>query len=150
MIFEDINFDFRPYEPFLAYGQSKTANILLAVEAARRWSGDGITANALMPGGIETNLQRHVDAEYMERARAQSGGRIRFKSIEQGAATSVLLAVSPQLEGIGGRYFEDCNEAETLRKRRADGPAAGGVAWYALDPGLAERLWDVSLEMIGR
>jgi len=150
VIFEDINFGFRPYEPFLAYGQSKTANILLAVEATRRWSGDGITANALMPGGIETNLQRHVDPDYMERARAQSGGRIRFKSVEQGSATSVLLAVSPQLEGIGGRYFEDCNEAETLRKRREAGPAAGGVAWYALDPGIAERLWDVSLEMIGR
>ncbi len=150
MIFEDINFDFRPYEPFLAYGQSKTANILLAVEATRRWAADGITANALMPGGIETNLQRHVDPEYMERARAQSGGRIRLKTVEQGAATSVLLAVSPQLEGVGGRYFEDCNEAQTLRKRREGGPAAGGVAWYALDAAVAERLWDVSLEMIGR
>jgi NAD(P)-dependent dehydrogenase (short-subunit alcohol dehydrogenase family) len=150
VIFEDINFDFRPYEPFLAYGQSKTANILLAVEATRRWAADGITANALMPGGIETNLQRHVDPTYMERARAQSGGRIRFKTVEQGAATSVLLAVSPQLEGVGGRYFEDCIEAETLRRRRESGPAAGGVAWYALDPAIAERLWDVSLEMIGR
>jgi NAD(P)-dependent dehydrogenase (short-subunit alcohol dehydrogenase family) len=150
IIFEDINFGFRPYEPFLAYGQSKTANVLFAVEATRRWADDGITANALMPGGIETNLQRHVDAEYMHRARAQSGGQIRFKSVEQGAATSVLLAVSPQLEGIGGRYFEDCNEAELLMKRRESQFAMGGVAWYALDSAVAERLWDVSLRMIGK
>jgi NAD(P)-dependent dehydrogenase (short-subunit alcohol dehydrogenase family) len=148
VIFEDLHFGFRPYEPFLAYGQSKTANVLFALEATRRWGGDGITANALMPGGIATNLQRHVDPEYMERARAQSGGRIRFKTVEQGAATSVLLAVSPQLEGVGGRYFEDCNEAEVLMKR-AEGPdAMRGVAWYALDPGLAERLWEESLRML--
>ncbi len=150
IVFEDIHFAFRPYEPFLAYGQSKTANVLFAVEATRRWAADGITSNALMPGGIETNLQRHVDPEYMERARAQSGGRIRFKTVEQGAATTVLLAVSPQLEGIGGRYFEDCNEAEVLTRRREAGAMAGGVAWYAVDPGVAERLWDESLAMIGR
>jgi len=149
VIFEDLHFGFRPYEPFLAYGQSKTANVLFAVEATRRWAADGITANALMPGGIATNLQRHVDPEYMERARAQSGGRIRFKSVEQGAATSVLLAVSPQLEGVGGRYFEDCNEAEVLM-RRGEGPfAMRGVAWYAIDAGVAERLWDESLRMLG-
>jgi NAD(P)-dependent dehydrogenase (short-subunit alcohol dehydrogenase family) len=149
IIFEDIHFDFRPYEPFLAYGQSKTANVLFAVEATRRWASDGITANALMPGGIVTNLQRHTDPEYMERARAQSGGQIRFKSVEQGAATSVLLAVSPQLEGVGGRYFDDCNEAETLYKRGAGQFVMKGVAWYALDAALAERLWDESLSMLG-
>jgi NAD(P)-dependent dehydrogenase (short-subunit alcohol dehydrogenase family) len=150
VIFEDLHFGFRPYEPFLAYGQSKTANVLFAVEATRRWAGDGITANALMPGGIETNLQRHVDPEYMARARAQSGGRIRFKTVEQGAATSVLLAVSPQLEGVGGRYFEDCNEAELLFKRREGSVAMGGVAWYALDEALAGRLWDESLQMLAK
>jgi NAD(P)-dependent dehydrogenase (short-subunit alcohol dehydrogenase family) len=147
VIFEDI--DFRPYEPFLAYGQSKTANVLFAVEATRRWARDGITANALMPGGIVTNLQRHTDPEYMERARAHSGGQIRFKSVEQGAATSVLLAVSPQLEGVGGRYFDDCNEAPTLYKRGEGQFVMNGVAWYALDAGLAERLWDESLSMLG-
>jgi len=149
VIFEDIHFDFRPYEPFLAYGQSKTANVLFAVEATRRWARDGITANALMPGGIVTNLQRHTDPEYMERARAHSGGQIRFKSVEQGAATSVLLAVSPQLEGVGGRYFDDCNEAPTLYKRGEGQFVMNGVAWYALDAGLAERLWDESLSMLG-
>jgi NAD(P)-dependent dehydrogenase (short-subunit alcohol dehydrogenase family) len=149
IVFEDIHFDFRPYEPFLAYGQSKTANVLFAVEATRRWAQDGITANALMPGGIVTNLQRHTDPEYMERARAQSGGQIRFKTVEQGAATSVLLAVSPQLEGVGGRYFDDCNEAETLYKRGEGQLVMKGVAWYALDATLAERLWDESLSMLG-
>jgi NAD(P)-dependent dehydrogenase (short-subunit alcohol dehydrogenase family) len=150
IVFEDIHFGFRPYEPFLAYGQSKTANVLFAVEATRRWAQDGITANALMPGGIATNLQRHVDPEYMERARAQSGGRIRFKTVEQGAATSVLLAVSPQLEGVGGRYFEDCNEAQVLMKRGDGQFAMHGVAWYALDATVAERLWEESLSMLGR
>ena len=149
VIFEDIHFDFRPYEPFLAYGQSKTANVLFAVEATRRWAKDGITANALMPDGIVTNLQRHTDPEYMERARAQSGGQIRFKTVEQGAATSVLLAVSPQLEGIGGRYFDDCNEAQTLMKRGEGQFVMQGVAWFALDAALAKRLWDESLLMLG-
>jgi NAD(P)-dependent dehydrogenase (short-subunit alcohol dehydrogenase family) len=150
VIFEDIHFDFRPYEPFLAYGQSKTANVLFAVEATRRWAQDGITANALMPGGIETNLQRHVDPERMARARAQSGGQIRFKTVEQGAATSVLLAVSPQLEGVGGRYFEDCNEADTLFKRGEGQFVMKGVAWWALDAVIAERLWEESLRMLAR
>jgi NAD(P)-dependent dehydrogenase (short-subunit alcohol dehydrogenase family) len=145
IVFEDIHFGFRAYEPFLAYGQSKTANVLLAVEATRRWAADGITANALMPGGIATNLQRHMDPGYMEAART----RMRIKTVEQGAATSVLLAVSPQLEGAGGHYFEDCNESETLMKRREGPDAVSGVAWYALDPAIAQRLWDESLRMIG-
>jgi NAD(P)-dependent dehydrogenase (short-subunit alcohol dehydrogenase family) len=150
IIFEDLHFGFRPYEPFLAYGQSKTANVLFAVEATRRWERDGITANALMPGGIATNLQRHVDPEYMERARAQAGGGIRFKTVEQGAATSVLLAVSPQLEGIGGRYFDDCDEALPLMRRDDAPDALHGVAWYALDAAVAERLWEESLRMLAR
>ncbi len=149
VIFEDIHFGFRPYEPFLAYGQSKTANVLFAVEATRRWAQDGITANALMPGGIVTNLQRHTDPEYMERARAQSGGQVRFKTVEQGAATSVLLAVSPQLEGVGGRYFDDCNEAEVLMSRGGGRFVMHGVAWFAVDGAIAERLWDESLQMLG-
>jgi NAD(P)-dependent dehydrogenase (short-subunit alcohol dehydrogenase family) len=147
VIFDDLDFAFREYEPFAGYGQSKTANVLFAVEATKRWAGDGITANALMPGGIATNLQRHVSADYMEKARKRAGGSIKLKNPEQGAATSALLATSPQLEGIGGRYFEDCNEAETIDKRPAN--TYGGVARYALDPANAERLWDVSMELIG-
>ena len=140
VLFDDLSFAFVEYEPFLAYGQSKTANVLFAVEATRRWAADGITANALMPGGIATNLQRHMDSEYMERARREPS--VRLKSVEQGAATSVLLATSPLLEGVGGRYFDDCNEAKVLRERL--GRALNGVAPYALDPANAERLWEVS------
>ncbi|HTE59158.1 MAG TPA: SDR family NAD(P)-dependent oxidoreductase [Solirubrobacteraceae bacterium] len=148
VIFDDLDYAFRDYDPFGAYGQSKTANVLFAVEATRRWAPDGITANALMPGGIATELQRHVGgAEYIERAVEtfrHAGSAL--KTVEQGAATSVLLATSPQLEGIGGRYFEDCNEAPVIRRRGEAG--VGGVAPYALDPDNAERLWDVSLVLI--
>jgi NAD(P)-dependent dehydrogenase (short-subunit alcohol dehydrogenase family) len=147
VVFEDINFSSRPYDPWLAYGQSKTANVLFAVEANRRWAPDGITANAVHPGAIaETNLSRHMDAETLEALR--TSGAYRYKTVEQGAATSVLVATSPQLEGIGGRYFEDCNEA-TVLEAGASADASSGVAPYALDPGNARRLWKVSLELIG-
>jgi NAD(P)-dependent dehydrogenase (short-subunit alcohol dehydrogenase family) len=148
VIFDDLDYAFRDYDPWGAYGQSKTANVLFAVEATRRWAGDGIIANALMPGGIATALQRHIGgAEYLKRAAErfrQAGSTL--KSVEQGAATSVLLATSPQLEGIGGRYFEDCNEAPVIHRRGEAG--IGGVAPYALDVGNAERLWEVSLGLI--
>ena len=146
VVFEDINFSSAPYDPWLAYGQSKTANILLAVEATRRWAADGITANAVHPGAIaETNLSRHMDPETRPPARC---GQFPLKTIEQGAATSVLLATSPQLEGIGGRYFEDCNEAEAADPTATELPASG-VAAYALDPENAQRLWELSLEVVG-
>jgi NAD(P)-dependent dehydrogenase (short-subunit alcohol dehydrogenase family) len=151
VVFDDLHYDFRDYDPFGAYGQSKTANVLFAVEATRRWAEDGITANALMPGGIATPLQRHVleaDPDYMKKAadRYESAG-VTLKTPEQGAATSVLLAASPLLDGVGGRYFEDCNESPVVHRRPEFG--MGGVAFYAVDPGNAERLWDVSLDLIG-
>ena len=149
VIFDDIDFAFRPYDRWAAYGQSKTANVLFAVEATRRWAGDGIVANAVMPGGIATKLQRHLEPGYIERLRTESKSSLRLKTPEQGAATSVLLATSPQLEGIGGRYFEDCNEADVVA-RRATVAGATGVAPYALDPDNAERLWETSLRMLGR
>jgi NAD(P)-dependent dehydrogenase (short-subunit alcohol dehydrogenase family) len=147
VVFDDIDYAFREYDPFGAYGQSKTANVLFAVEATRRWAADGITANALMPGGIVTELQRHVGGTaYIEQAKEryrQAGSSL--KTPEQGAATSVLLAAWPHLEGVGGRYFEDCNEAEVVQRR---GTGIGGVAPYALDAANAERLWDLSLELV--
>jgi NAD(P)-dependent dehydrogenase (short-subunit alcohol dehydrogenase family) len=144
VIFDDIDFAFRDYNPFAAYGQSKTANVLFAVEATRRWADDGITSNALMPGAIfDTALGRHVDAAHV----AEAAKQLTLKTVEQGAATSVLLAASPLLCGIGGRYFEDCNQAQIVDRRGA--PGAGGVARYAVDPANAERLWDVSLRMAG-
>ncbi|HWN31731.1 MAG TPA: SDR family NAD(P)-dependent oxidoreductase [Pseudonocardia sp.] len=141
VIFDDVHFAFRPYDPWLAYGQSKTANVLFAVEATRRWAGDGITANALMPGASYTNLQRHTGGRGSGRTPAEL-----FKSTQQGAATSVLLATSPQLQGIGGRYFVDCNETETVDSSTG---TLAGVASYALDPANANRLWEVSEQLLG-
>jgi NAD(P)-dependent dehydrogenase (short-subunit alcohol dehydrogenase family) len=148
VVFDDIDYAFRDYDPFGAYGQSKTANVLFAVEATRRWAADGIFVNALMPGGIATPLQRHLPAHYAEQALdAFRAAGTDFKSVEQGAATSVLLAASPLLDGIGGRYFEDCNEAVVVNRR--GGPGRGGVAPYALDPANAERLWELSMKLVG-
>jgi NAD(P)-dependent dehydrogenase (short-subunit alcohol dehydrogenase family) len=140
VIFDDINFTNRSYDPGLAYGQSKTANVLFAVEATRLWAADGITANAVHPGAIAaTNLSRYMSPQAL--AETRSSGMYTFKTIEQGAATSVLVATSPQLEGIGGRYFEDCNEAPVVD---ADPAATFGVAAHAVDPEAASRLWQVS------
>jgi NAD(P)-dependent dehydrogenase (short-subunit alcohol dehydrogenase family) len=142
VIFEDINFASRPYEPLVAYGQSKTANVLFAVEASRRWADEGVTANAVHPGAVATtNLSRHLDPDELERIKA--AGVYHYKSVEQGAATSVLVATSPELDGIGGRYFQDCNEAPVVDPATAEETGAG-VADYAVDPANAERLWELS------
>jgi NAD(P)-dependent dehydrogenase (short-subunit alcohol dehydrogenase family) len=138
VIFDDIDFRDRPYDPALAYAQSKTANVLFAVEATRRWAADGIAVNALNPGAVPTNLQRHT------------GGRLLsppelHKTVAQGAATSVLLATSPALAGIGGRYFNDGQEAVVV-DRRPDTVAdmTRAVAAYAVDRDNAKRLWELS------
>jgi NAD(P)-dependent dehydrogenase (short-subunit alcohol dehydrogenase family) len=143
VVFDDIHFQTRAYDPWLAYGQAKTANVLFAVEATRRWADDGILANALHPGGIRTNLQRYVSEEELDRLRGTNGQAVQWKTIEQGAATSVLLAGSPLVAGIGARYFEDCNQAIPFVPG-----ALTGVAAYALDPAAAERLWTVSLDTL--
>jgi NAD(P)-dependent dehydrogenase (short-subunit alcohol dehydrogenase family) len=140
----------RPYDPWLAYGQSKTANVLFAVEAHRRWSTEGVAANAVHPGAIyETNLARHMSPDVLQRVwsqvreRQQRSGAFGFKTPQQGAATSVLVATSHHLGGIGGRYFEDCNEAQRLPEDFSP-ETASGVAPYALDPDNAARLWELS------
>jgi len=139
VVFDDLDYRDRPYDPWSAYGQSKTADVLLAVEATRRWADDAILANALNPGAIATNLQQHT-----------GGLRTpveRRKTVQQGAATSVLLAALPLLASVGGRYFEDCTEAEVLQ-----GPPemfGGGVAPWALDPEAARRLWEVAEKLVG-
>jgi NAD(P)-dependent dehydrogenase (short-subunit alcohol dehydrogenase family) len=146
VVFEDINFESRPYDLWLAYGQSKTANVLFAVEATRRWASEGITVNAVHPGAIiATNLSRHMDPDELQRVRSST--TYRFKTPEQGAATSVLVATSPQLEGIGGRYFEDSNQARTLEPGEVEN-SPNGVAPYALDPPNAKRLWELSLKTL--
>jgi NAD(P)-dependent dehydrogenase (short-subunit alcohol dehydrogenase family) len=140
VMFDDPHFRFVPYAPFVAYGQSKTACILLAVEITRRWSGEGIFSNALNPGAIPTNLQKHIGPMKTPPERR--------KSPQEGAATSVLLAVSPLLEGIGGRYFEDCNEASFVTSRPTD--FSGGVAPYALDADNAKRLWEMAERLVAQ
>ena len=141
--FDDLQFRTREYDPWAAYGQSKTANIWLANEISRRWADEGILANSLMPGAIHTNLQRHVPDVELQRMRARSGPDIGWKTVESGASTSVLLATSPLLEGIGGRYFENCNEAEP----NETGHRTGYAPW-AFDGAGAERLWDTSLALL--
>jgi NAD(P)-dependent dehydrogenase (short-subunit alcohol dehydrogenase family) len=149
VMFDDIHFTSRPYDKWSAYGQSKTANVLFGVGITERWAADGITGNAVHPGGIMTNLQRHMDPEEFKiMGWVDADGNVRqgFKTPEQGAATSVTVATSPLLDGIGGRYFEDCNEAlpATPDDRRS------GVESYALDLGLADRLWEESLRLLDR
>ncbi|UED84179.1 SDR family NAD(P)-dependent oxidoreductase [Streptomyces profundus] len=147
--FADPHFEDRPYDPWAAYGQSKSADILFAV-GARRWAADGITANALNPGYILTGLQRHVDDDTMRAFGVMDGeGRVRplsyYKTPEQGAATSVLLAASPLLAGVTGRYFEDNQQAPTVR---GDEDTPTGVAAHALDPAAADQLWDYGLSAL--
>ena len=149
VVLDDINFSERPYEPFLGYGQSKSAAVLFAVEAARRWAADGITVNALMPGGIKSPLQRHAYGENMsEQARAIYDS-YPWRSADQGAATSVLVVASPLLEGVSGRYFQDSNEAPVIDPAvAAQELEPFGVAAHALDPQSAARLWELSAAAI--
>ncbi|MEU8716100.1 SDR family NAD(P)-dependent oxidoreductase [Streptomyces sp. NPDC048663] len=144
VLFDDPHFDRHPYDPWAAYSQSKTANVLFAVEAARRWAPDLIAVNALNPGRItSTRLGRHIgDITDSPAAFDPASTDVSWKNIEQGAATSVLLAASPLVEGVTGRYFEDAVEAGPHRPgvRR-------GVAAHAVDPGRAARLWQLSTDL---
>ncbi|WP_432132944.1 SDR family NAD(P)-dependent oxidoreductase [Streptomyces tendae] len=156
--FDDPQFERQPYDPFLAYARSKTADVLLAVGIARRWAEDGIVANACAPGTVHTNLSRHLD-----QATKQAFGIVDdegnvltpdfFKTPEQGAATSVLLAASPLLDGVTGRYFEDNQEAEIIEGGPHTMEAGveamlGRVAGWSLDPTAADRLWDYALSTV--
>ncbi|MFE1958758.1 SDR family NAD(P)-dependent oxidoreductase [Streptomyces sp. NPDC059479] len=148
IVFDDIHFQHRAYDPWLAYGQSKTANVLFAVEASKRWAADGITANAIMPGGIRTALQRHQQGEAMTPEIRTIFENYPWRTPEQGAATSVLVAASPLVEGVGGRYFENCAEALPHNPQSTDSTEPSGVAAHALDEQDAARLWEVSLTML--
>jgi len=148
VVFEDIHFGRREYDQWKAYGQSKTANVLFAVEATRRWADDGIVANAVMPGGIRTNLQKHIPQSVQDTWDAMhEAGTIYLKTVQQGAATTMVAAVAPEFAGTGGHYLEDCNEAQTIDNETTDNMS--GVREWALDPTLAERLWAVSTDLTG-
>ncbi len=146
--FDDIHFEQRAYDKWLAYGQAKTANALFALELNRRINLCGVTANAVHPGGIMTGLQQHLTQEEMTAMGwFDQDGKPHpiFKSIAGGAATSVWAATAPELEGHGGLYLEDCNEAEpaTPEKRMS------GYQPYIRDEAAATRLWQMSEAMVG-
>ncbi|MDG4825433.1 SDR family NAD(P)-dependent oxidoreductase [Asanoa sp. WMMD1127] len=148
--FDDPQFDRRPYDGFAAYGQSKTADVLLAVGIAERWAADGIVANAVAPGSIHTKLQRHLDRDTMVAwgAMDEAGELLvpaHFKTAAEGASTTVLLAASPTVAGVTARYFEDNREMPVV----PGGPdARTGVAAHALDPAAADRLWELGLPFV--
>ncbi|QIB35278.1 SDR family NAD(P)-dependent oxidoreductase [Ancylobacter pratisalsi] len=149
--FDDLHFERRAYDPQIAYAQSKTANSLFAVEATRRWAADGIVTNTVNPGGVATGLQRNFSQKQRESLNAaEAAGVFKYKTVEQGAATSVLAAIAPELAHTGGHYLDDCREAYTVWNDAALAEHPHGVKEWALDPALAERLWQVSGELIGR
>lgn len=143
--FDDLHFARRDYDPQIAYAQSKTANSLFAVEATRRWAADGIYANAVNPGGVATGLQRNfTQAQKDSLAAAEAAGVFAYKTVEQGAATSIVAAVAPQFARTGGHYLDDGQEAYTVPDDAELADHPHGVKQWALDPAAAERLWTVS------
>lgn len=143
--FDDPNFERTEYDPLTAYGRSKTANALFALELDRRHRDDGIRAFSLMPGGIQTELGRYMTDEVRQRLGTDPEGakKIRWKSVEQGSATTIWAALGRELDGAGGLYLEDCNEA--LPSERG---MRNGVKPWAQDPEAARRLWDWSAAAI--
>jgi NAD(P)-dependent dehydrogenase (short-subunit alcohol dehydrogenase family) len=151
--FDDPNFDRRPYDKWKAYGQSKTANALFAPGFDRRGQMHGVRAFSVHPGGIPTDLTRHLtddDLKAFNLTRRLDGSILadatttrRFKTVPQGTATTIWCATSPQLASSGGVYCEDCDIAEVIP---GDFTSPTGVAPWACDPELAEKLWDLSTE----
>ena len=152
---EDPNFEATPYEPFIAYGRSKTANILFAVAFDERHRQRAVRAAAVHPGGIETELGRHLDARQLQKVidqmneAADENGPFRLKTIPQGAATSVWAAVVAPVDEIGGCYCENCHVARVLPDDAIISITSEGVREYALDPSTAEALWRKSEELVG-
>jgi NAD(P)-dependent dehydrogenase (short-subunit alcohol dehydrogenase family) len=154
---DDPNFERTPYEPFVAYGRSKTANILFAVAFDRRHCGRGVRAAAVHPGVIETELARHVDPariqamiDQISKERATDGKEpFQWKTVPQGAATSVWAAVVAPADEIGGKYCENCHVGDVVADSATISGVREGVRSYALDPNNAEALWKKSEEMVG-
>ncbi len=151
IVFDDIHFERRAYDPQAAYAQSKTADALFAVDATRRWAADGIVANAVNPGGVATGLQRDFTQKQKEYlADAETAGAFVYKTVEQGAATTLVAAVAPAFAHTGGHYLTDGREAHTVPNDADLFDNGDGVKQWALDPDTARKLWTVSLELIGQ
>jgi NAD(P)-dependent dehydrogenase (short-subunit alcohol dehydrogenase family) len=154
---EDPNFEHTTYEPFVAYGRSKTANILFAVAFDKRHRDRGVRAAAVHPGGIKTDLGRYVEPGRLEKVigeinqqlAAQGEGPFQWKSTPQGAATSVWAAVVAPADNIGGRYCENCHVGKVVPADATITAISEGVRSYALDEKTAEALWKKSEEMVG-
>ncbi|MBT2504264.1 SDR family NAD(P)-dependent oxidoreductase [Curtobacterium sp. ISL-83] len=147
--FEDLHFEHRPYDPQLAYAQAKTANSLLSVEATRRWASDGIVANTVNPGGVPTGLQRNfTPGQKASLDAAEAAGMFSYKTIGQGAATTIVAAVRPEFAHTGGHYLDDAQEAYTVPDDASLADHPHGVKAWALDPDAAERLWKVSSDLV--
>jgi NAD(P)-dependent dehydrogenase (short-subunit alcohol dehydrogenase family) len=154
---QDPNFERTPYEPFVAYGRSKTANILFAVAFDKRHRGRGVRAAAVHPGGIKTELGRYTDpgrfekivAQINEQLAAQGKGPFQWKTIPQGAATSVWAGVVAPADEIGGRYCENCHVGNIVPDDATITVMSEGTRAYALDARNAEALWKKSEEMVG-
>ena len=144
--FDDVHFDSHPYDKWMSYGQSKTANVLFSLELDRRYQNDGIRAFAVHPGAIMTELGRHLDADDIQtlQSRAPKGG-MKFKRVPAGAATQVWAATSPELEGKGGLY---CEDAHVAGPRQSEDSAEGYLPW-AMDAEAAAKLWTLSEETLG-
>jgi NAD(P)-dependent dehydrogenase (short-subunit alcohol dehydrogenase family) len=154
---DDPNFQRTPYDPFVAYGRSKTANILFAVAFDRRHRGRGVRAAAVHPGGIHTELGRHVDSAQLQKMvdqmdqqlAAEGKAPFQWKTIPQGAATSVWAGVIAPADEIGGRYCENCHVGAIVPDDVVISAVSEGVRGYALDAQNAEALWKKSEEMVG-
>ncbi len=146
VVFEDVQYETRPYDKWEAYGQAKTANVLHAVELDRRLRAKGVRAFSIHPGGIMTDLGRHLTEEDIKMLMDRTGDSgVRWKEIPAGAATQVYAATAPELDGKGGHYLEDCGIAPI-----SESPEQSlGVEPYAVDPEAAKRLWTLSEELAG-
>ncbi|MFC5947508.1 SDR family NAD(P)-dependent oxidoreductase [Pseudonocardia lutea] len=146
---DDLHFDRRAYDPQIAYAQSKTANSLFAVGVTQRWAQDGIVANTVNPGGVATGLQRNFTQSQKDSlAAAEAAGVFTYKTVEQGAATSMVAAVDPRLASSGGHYLDDCQEAYEVPDDADLADHPHGVKAWALDPDRADRLWRVSTQLL--
>ena len=153
----DLNFETTAYDAFLAYGRSKTANILFAVEFDRRHREHGVRATAVHPGGINTELARHMPEgaieafvqQLQEQRAAEGEPPFEFKTIPEGAATSVWAGVVAAADEVGGKYCEDCHVGLLLPADREVSAISTGVRGYALDPATAKALWTKSEELVG-